>query len=87
MAQRLKGLRKWMTANRINQARLAMALSKSQSQICRIFKGDQEFTLEDIYQLSLVTGLPIEELDPSGLAQRFIKLYGERLRSGVENAR
>jgi transcriptional regulator with XRE-family HTH domain len=87
MPRRFSGLRKWMRANRVNQTRMAIYLGKSRSQVCRIFKGTQEFTIEDVYQLYLWTGLDIYELDITGSAQKLIKVYGERLRSGAESVR
>jgi transcriptional regulator with XRE-family HTH domain len=85
MPKRFSGLRRWMRNNGVNQARVAMYLGKSRSQVCRIFKGTQEFTIEDVYQLYLWTGLDIYELDATGAVQRLVKVCGERLRSESAN--
>ena len=87
MTKRFMRLRRWMFNRDINQAKLAELLGCSKPHISRVLgKGDQDFNLDQIYKLALLTDIPAEYF-VTGETQKLIKDYGDRLRSGVENAR
>jgi len=86
MAKRLPELRQWLKTRGMTQTSLARSLKIDPGQMSKIFRGLDDMSFNHAFKVAVLTGIPVEHLVTGGEAKRVLELYGERLRSGVENA-
>ena len=71
----------------MTQSRLASAIGLSEAMVSKVLKGTQPFSLATAFEVSLLTGIPVERLVAPGRARRILELYVNRLRSTGEIAK